>query len=281
MRRQALTGLAALTLFDIATAHAQAPVFSWAGFYAGINGGYEWGSVSGTFPFGGFPTFPGPTFPVITSPYSLHPNTGIFGFQGGYNFWITPNWLAGLEGDFDFGHGSASTTFILSDPSFPATGSAQFTTTIDWTASIRGRFGYVGGPWLLYVTGGVSWMRMSVSGSGGFTGSKPVPIDGFATTSSSFAFSDTQVLTGFVIGPGFEVVLPPSWTSFMPGHWTLRVEYLFADYGHATFGPFNIVSNYTNTGTVPPANVHSVTSGVVTSFVTTQTLQFGLTFKFP
>ena len=58
MRGKALTGLAALTLFDIATAHAQPPVYNWAGFYAGINGGYEWGSVSGTFPVWRLSYFP-------------------------------------------------------------------------------------------------------------------------------------------------------------------------------------------------------------------------------
>jgi hypothetical protein len=40
MKQKALSGLAALTLFDIAAAHAQTPAqLSWAGTYVGVHAG--------------------------------------------------------------------------------------------------------------------------------------------------------------------------------------------------------------------------------------------------
>lgn len=283
MKRKVLTGLAALTLFDIAAAHAQPPVPTWTGYYVGANAGFEWANVNGAFPFGGFPVFPGPTFPVMSSVYSLNPTSGLLGFQGGYNFQVNPNWLVGVEADFDWGHGNASTSFNLFDPITNSTGSAQFSTSIDWSTSLRGRVGYTTGPWLLYATGGLSLLRMNVSGSGAYNGALTVCtdfFDGFCTTTASsatnsaWAFSGSRILPGLVIGPGVEYMLPG-------GKWTLRAQYLFADYGRVNFGPAAIVSSYTDTGIMCTCTVSSTSYGNVSARVTTQTVTVGVNFKIP
>src|ERR1700741_1060191 len=69
---------------------APAPIFSWTGFYIGLNGGYGWGHDPVTFSAanaaanvyftgtGGGPAVPGS---VTTSPHG-----GLFGAQAGYNY---------------------------------------------------------------------------------------------------------------------------------------------------------------------------------------------------
>src|SRR5262245_12911633 len=63
-KRKALTGVAALTLFDIVAAHAQpvppvppVPLFSWTGFYFGGHAGYRLADVNGSTPVGVTPNF--------------------------------------------------------------------------------------------------------------------------------------------------------------------------------------------------------------------------------
>jgi len=275
MKRKTLTGLAALTLFDIVAAHAQ-PAVDWTGYYAGGNAGVEWADVNGSFPYGGFPAFPGPTFPVASSPYDLTPTTGVIGVQGGYNYKINRDWLVGVEADVEFGHGHASTLLNLFDPLTGSAGSAQFSATLDWSVSLRGRVGYTTGPWLLYMTGGVSFLKMSVAGSGGFNSPTGVfCADGFANCSYSAAwsYSYSEVLPGFVVGPGVEYMLPD-------GRWSVRAQYLFADYGNVNLGPASIVSNY-NDPVGCGCTVQSITSGNVSAHVTTQTATFGLNYRLP
>src|SRR5215469_7212154 len=113
-KRATLSGVAALTLFDIAAAQAQTPpAFSWTGFYVGGNAGYRWANVDGTAPIGGFPIvtpgFPGTVvFPTVETSFSVHPNGGVLGVHGGYNSQVSPTFLIGVEGDVSWGKGSSS-----------------------------------------------------------------------------------------------------------------------------------------------------------------------------
>jgi outer membrane immunogenic protein len=63
------------------------PLYNWTGFYVGANfgGAVVRESVAGT----------GPTF-------STDPSGVLGGFQAGYNFLFSPNWLRGIEAEFDF-----------------------------------------------------------------------------------------------------------------------------------------------------------------------------------
>jgi hypothetical protein len=282
-RRAALTGLAALTLFDIAVAHADplnAPArpplsYDWGGFYIGGNVGGTSANVDGGFPYGGFPGgfFP-PTFSVQNNSVSLHPTSGVIGGQAGYSYRFGSNWLAGLEADFEYGHGRASTSLNLFDPVTGSAGSAQFSAMIDWSASLRERVGYTWGPWLVYGTAGISLLHMSVAGSGGYSSPAGAPcFDGFTlcSYSASWSYADEKLLPGFVIGPGAEYMLPG-------GRWSLRAQYLFADYGHVNFGIATISSTFTNSG--GPSG-SSLQGGSVGANVTTQTLVFGVNYRIP
>src|SRR5262249_3700484 len=58
--------------------------YNWSGLYAGINGGFGWGSSS----WDGIPA-------------SFDVNGGLFGGQLGYNWQFGP-WVLGIEGDADW-----------------------------------------------------------------------------------------------------------------------------------------------------------------------------------
>jgi outer membrane immunogenic protein len=96
-------------------------IFNWAGPYAGLNLGYEWGSVSNAAP---------------------EPNGIAGGVQGGYN-WQNGQFVYGLEGDLGFS--AADDTFAAYKFSNP------------WFGTVRGRVGYAFNNVLAYATGGLAF----------------------------------------------------------------------------------------------------------------------------
>ena len=134
-----------------------APMFSWTGFYVGLNGGYGWGHDPVSFSAAnaaGVPYFAGGAVPggVTTNPAG-----GLFGGQIGYNYqWSS--FVAGIETDIDWasikGNGAVSTT---------AVGFAPFTTTVQQKltslGTFRGRLGFAADRALFYGTGGLAYGR--------------------------------------------------------------------------------------------------------------------------
>ena len=74
------------------------PVFTWTGFYVGIQGGYVWTDFDGDV--GDFDNLDG----------------GLFGGYVGYNFQYL-NWVFGVEGDFN-GSGTTRTSLSLAYPAW-------------------------------------------------------------------------------------------------------------------------------------------------------------------
>jgi outer membrane immunogenic protein len=96
-------------------------IYNWAGFYAGANLGYEWGSVSNASP---------------------DPSGLIGGAQGGYN-WQEGQFVYGLEGDLSLS--GADDTF------------AAYKFANPWFGTARGRLGYAFNSVLAYATGGLAF----------------------------------------------------------------------------------------------------------------------------
>ena len=107
-----------------------APVFTWTGFYLGINGGYGWGKSD-------WDGFAG----------NADPKGGLVGGTIGYN-WQTGPWVWGLEGDIDWSD-------IKGDF---ANGLCPLgcETRNSWLATVRGRLGYAFDRIMPYVTGGLA-----------------------------------------------------------------------------------------------------------------------------
>jgi outer membrane immunogenic protein len=148
MKRVFLAGVAALAAVTTMTAanaadlprrHAMptkapayvAPVYNWTGFYAGINGGYGFGSSQ---------------WSAATGASTFDTSGGLVGGTVGYNYQVGP-WVFGLEGDVDWSDMKGSTTAVPC-----TTGSCE--TRNSWFATARGRLGYAIGRVLPYVTAG-------------------------------------------------------------------------------------------------------------------------------
>lgn len=82
-------------------------------------------------------------------------------------------------------------------------GNASFSSDSDWTASVRGRVGYLISPdTLLYATAGVAWTNLDTT---------------VTSNGTRRRYSDT--VTGFIIGGGVETQLDKDWSA--------RIEYLY------------------------------------------------------
>ena len=149
----------------------------WGGFYAGLHGG--WGESD--------------------------PAQGALGgAQLGYNWQVGPL-VYGLEADFSISDIGFSENGTVCDPSLGCI-SASVNGSIDWMATVRGRFGYLMQPnFLLYGTAGFGTAHGSASAS----------VSGFGLTEKA-SVTDTEL--DFVYGIGIEGKLNQTMT--------LRLEYL-------------------------------------------------------
>ena len=123
-----------------------APLFSWSGFYVGINGGYAWGKADVSNSLGSFTTDT--------------QDGWLIGGTVGYNYQMG-NFVLGLEGDFDYALIKGNTT----NTGACAAGSCEVKNT--WFATARGRVGYAMDRWLPYITGGGAFAGLKVEPSTG------------------------------------------------------------------------------------------------------------------
>jgi outer membrane immunogenic protein len=119
------------------------PVFSWTGFYLGINGGYGFGQSSWNNPVDG------PTG-------NFNTNGFLVGGTLGGNYQIGA-FVIGVEGDGDWNNANGSTGFC---------NVASCTTKSDWLATVRARAGWAWDRVLFYGTGGVAFGNVQAAATG-------------------------------------------------------------------------------------------------------------------
>jgi outer membrane immunogenic protein len=214
MRRYLLAGLGAVVFGLAAPASAAdlparravapvavAPVFSWTGFYIGVNAGYSWGETDYQYAQIGLPnTFVG----------TLNPEGFIGGGQIGFN-WQTGAFVFGVEGDFAWRDASDFHTRAFAN----GIDFADFGTDHNWVATLRGRLGIAFTNWLIYATGGIAFGDFDHF----YTERRP----GVAART----ISSSETKTGWTFGGGVE---------FGFGAWSFGVEYLFMDFEDTTIG---------------------------------------------
>ncbi len=196
---------------------------SWAGFYAGINGGWARGRTCWTFD------------PSSTAdPEGCHnPDGAVVGGQIGYN-WQFGNAVFGLEAAGDWADLKGSNESI----------SFSFVnhTKVDAIGMFTGRIGWAG--WnstLLYVKGGAAVAHNKYITIG--------TVDPTMTATSS----DTR--WGWVVGTGIEY-------AFMP-NWSIAAEYDYLDLGSKTDTLGNFSASFTCSATCQEKitqNIHMVTA---------------------
>lgn len=127
-----------------------APLFSWTGFYVGINGGYAWADADWT---------------GTSGTASTKPKGGLLGGTIGYNY-QTGNWVWGLEGDFD-----AAWIKDTSVGTGICAAGAGCETKSNWFGTARGRIGYAWDRWMPYITGGAAFANAKLTTSAGVSDS--------------------------------------------------------------------------------------------------------------
>jgi outer membrane immunogenic protein len=200
-----------------------APVYNWAGFYAGVNGGYGWADPSADFTPATVPLPPNVVLVGPAAPFTLNtsPKGYVIGGQFGYN-WQFGRVVAGVEGDFDYAHLKDSaardftnTTLVFGEvPGFTA-GKASLESRLDWFGTLRGRLGFAFDRLLPYLTAGGAVAHMkSTAVVSGFN----VVANGnvFGPFSNAVTVSDTR--WGLALGGGLDWALTAGWV--------LRGEYL-------------------------------------------------------
>jgi len=185
-----------------------AAVYSWSGFYIGLNGGYSWGRSSTDFTVTG----------VTVDSVSQDLNGWLFGGQIGYN-WQVQTFVFGVEADIQ-ATGQKGTFDFATPTVCPInniavlrciTGNGSVEQKLPWFGTLRARLGVTpSATWLLYVTGGLAYGEVDTNAT--FT---------IASASTSASFDTTR--TGWVVGGGAE------WA--ISGPWTAKIEYLYMDLG--------------------------------------------------
>jgi outer membrane immunogenic protein len=202
------------------------PIAIWSGFYAGVNGGYAWGTEAD----------------VNATQYEIDPAAsatadGAFGGgQIGYNI-QRDRLVYGLEADFQ-GAGVTGSANAATSPDADDAFATKAQTELDWFGTVRGRLGltFPDDAGLIYITAGFAYggLQHKLSGSASSEGA----------SQGSFSLSSDRTSAGWVLGAGYE--------RFITHALSLKVEYQFMDLGSETLcktlnaddGPVNFHATY-------------------------------------
>lgn len=186
---------------------APPPVFSWTGWYIGVNGGGGWGQTSHTAT-AGITDIPG--LPALTTG-NFNTRGGLAGGTVGYNYQTGP-WLLGAEADLDWSN--IRGTFNGSVPIPGGTAPFSLSSQLQWLETTRLRAGVVWDRALFYGTAGAAMGGLNATASASAAASGI----GAAVTAS-----DTQTRFGWTAGAGVEY----AFTNYLSG----KLEYLYVDLG--------------------------------------------------
>ena len=186
---------------------------AWTGLYVGLNAGYGWGTQAvketGDIATGGQLAINAGAIPASVAG---GPSGFVGGGQIGFNYQVNTVVL-GIETDWQWTNLVANQTVSTNVATFN-----QFTTNaqqnVEFFGTARGRLGFTPvQPVLLYVTGGLAYGEVKLSGS----------ITNPACVGFCGATSTTNVQTGWTAGGGLEYAFAPNWSA--------KIEYLYYDLG--------------------------------------------------
>ena len=215
-------------------------IFTWNGFYAGLNAGGRWNS-NATAKLLSTPVFVAPG--VGEEPWAASSSMAsartlatqgvgfIGGGQIGHNWRANESLVLGIEADIQGiagGANSGTNTSLLPTPTaglnFLTASSAS--KSLDYLGTVRGRVGYLLTPALLaYATGGLAYGGVTAKTSFFQTvpNDQPPTYEFLAANNSGFS----NARAGWTVGGGFEWLFCPNWS--------VKLEYLYYDLGDATY----------------------------------------------
>ena len=182
---------------------APVPLFTWTGFYLGVNAGYGWHDSNDNTIFVPQGTFV--TAPLASGALSFGNNSGdgfVGGGQIGYNYQFG-QFVIGAEADIqwaDLGGGTGTAFVPLGfPPTFVPAGAAG---GIEWFGTVRARLGFAIDRALIYATGGFAYAGNDEGN--GFNG---------------FINDNDDTHTGWTVGGGVEYAFTDNLTAGIEGLW--------------------------------------------------------------
>ena len=243
-----------------------APLFTWTGFYIGVNvgAGFGGGGVSGYQPL------------VANAPGVLNVEGGRWnignssigasiGGQVGYNLQLSPKFVAGLETDIQWFRRNSTTMQNVSyfSPFWGVNSTAAIaaTSSNSWFGTLRARVGVTpfNPNFLVYATGGLAYGRVGDSLS--YWRSDNVPPAWIIIG----ARASTQTRVGWTAGLGVE------WAGLFSPNLSLKAEWLYTDLGKSTRTDFQPVA-------IGPVGVFAITQNRTSHDF--HTLRVGLNYRF-
>ena len=213
-----------------------APVFTWTGFYVGVNGGYGWNGSSVSYAPNDSnalaSTCGGLGGSTCVPPASFNIAGGLAGGQVGYNDQLNSNWLIGAEADYNWSgaRGTGRSNFWLG-----SVGNSTYNAkeSIGSFGTLRGRLGYIPTSVLLiYATGGLAYGNVSENASlspapGNVGSGDSAGGFGYACWSgvACFAGASSKTSVGWTLGAGGEFAIT--------NNITFKAEYLYVNLGRA------------------------------------------------
>jgi outer membrane immunogenic protein len=205
-----------------------APIYTWTGFYLGVQGGGGWGRSDEVY-------FNAPNTAAFVGTQNYDTSGGFVGGVAGYN-WQSGAFVVGIEGDYHWADINGRSTVINVGP--PNLGDTYFT-KLRGFGDIKGRVGYAAGPVLWFVSGGAA--------VGDIQHRYDAALNGGA--GNTFVQNDTR--WGWTVGAGAEYMFAQNWSA--------KVEYNYIDLGKSTINyaapPTTIRSEWTDT-------FHTIKAGV-------------------
>jgi outer membrane immunogenic protein len=180
-----------------------APVFTWSGFYAGVNAGYGFADA----------TARGGTF-LGALGVGVEADGFIGGAQVGYNAQLG-GLVLGAEADIQYSDLKASQAFVATLPGTTLAGAGTAEAELEYFGTVRARLGYAFGSVMPYVTGGIIYGDVKGVVAGSVTGTfNGVPI------ALNNAVSRSETFLNWVVGAGVEFAMTPNLS--------LKGEYLYS-----------------------------------------------------
>lgn len=206
-----------------AIAEAPAPIWNWAGFYAGVNGGWIWnqGGLSDRADEWLVLCPDGPNSCFVGHGEDRRQGELSGGFGGGQiGFNLQHDRLVyGLEADIQ-GSSLSTSRNAIPDDFDPHFSHAHADVNLDWFGSVRGRVGLLPVPNLLvYITGGVAFGGFSEHLRHDFGGGAWSPW----SSGDNISTDQSDVHAGWDLGAGLEYAFSPAWSA--------KLEYQFFDLG--------------------------------------------------
>jgi opacity protein-like surface antigen/outer membrane receptor protein involved in Fe transport len=236
-----------------------APLWTWTGFYLGVNYGYSWGKADGDLffndEFGNF---------LFASTSTSKVNAAIGGAQTGFN-WSFGSWLIGIEVDLGLSRQRGEPLYAcpqpICNPNGPVFARFDESTKLEWFGTLRARLGATLTPdALIYMTAGAAIGEFAPEGTIWSFDANPFPVNQ--------NFGNRLLKPGWTVGGGIETRIA--------GNWTGKIEYLYLDFGNVIAFGLNMNNQWLGIDFLAVPGI----AATYEAHVTDKMLRVGINYKF-